>query len=162
MAELTPLEEKLAEVIGLAQASQQVTGKVAKLPEADDDVRELLERLGEDAKQVADRGQDIAASLEGRKTAIEDKARETKQELSEMAKTYLDGADVDALDGFEFLVMAEAGELGHVEVLEKINEQVRDEAIDDLVRFAKPIEERHVREVRERTLALAAQEGAEA
>ena len=29
-----------------------------------------------------------------------------------MAKTYL-GSDADALDGFEFLTMAEAGEVGH-------------------------------------------------
>lgn len=44
VAELSPLEEKLAEVIGLAQASQQVTGKVAKLPEADDDTQRLRAR----------------------------------------------------------------------------------------------------------------------
>ena len=29
-----------------------------------------------------------------------------------MARTYL-GDDADALDGFEFLTMAEAGEVGH-------------------------------------------------
>jgi hypothetical protein len=161
MADLTPLEEKLAEVIGLAQAATQVTGRVAKLAE-DDDTRGLLERMGQEAKETADRAEQVAEAREGRKTAIQGKARETKQELSEMAKTYLEGPDTDALDGFEFLVMAEAGEEGHVEVLEKINEVERDSAVDDLVRFAKPIQQRHVAQVRETTLALAAKEAQEA
>jgi hypothetical protein len=30
-----------------------------------------------------------------------------------MMETYLGGSDVDALGGFEFLTMAEAGEVGH-------------------------------------------------
>ena len=34
-----------------------------------------------------------------------------------MLEIYLD-ADSDVLDGFEFLTMAEAGEVGHWEVLE--------------------------------------------
>jgi hypothetical protein len=78
-----------------------------------------------------------------------------------MADSYLGGEDVDALDGFEFLSMAEAGELVHVEVIEKINETARDGDVDELVRFVKPIQERHVGVVRETTLALAAEEGAE-
>ncbi|HEU4659021.1 MAG TPA: hypothetical protein VFR97_15935 [Capillimicrobium sp.] len=160
MAELTPLDEKLAEVLGLAQAAADVTGKVAKLAE-DDETRSLLERMGEEAKETAQRAEQVADGREGRKTAIHDKARETKQELSEMAKTYLEGSDTDALDGFEFLVMAEAGEAGHVEVLEKINEHERDAQVDDLIRFAKPIQERHVAQVRETTLALAAKEAEE-
>lgn len=160
MAQLTPLDEKLAEVLGLAQAASQVTDKVAKLAE-DDSTRELLERMSAEAKETAEKAERVADAREGRKTAIHDKARETKQELAEMAKTYLDGSDTDELDGFEFLVMAEAGEIGHVEVLEKINETERDADVDELVRFVKPIQERHVAQVRETTLALAAKEAAE-
>jgi hypothetical protein len=160
MAELPPIDEKLAEVLGLAQAAQHVTDKVAKLAE-DDETKQLLEKMGQEAKETADRAQEIAATREGRKTAIEDKARETKLELQEMAKTYLDGEDTDELDGFEFLIMAEAGELGHVEVIERMNAEIGDKALDDLVRFVKPIQERHVRDVRETTLALAAEEATE-
>lgn len=72
MAELTTLEEKLAEVKGLAQAAQGATEKV-----------------------------------EG--------------EATEMMSTYL-GEESDGLDGFEFLTMAEAGEVGHRAVLGKLNE----------------------------------------
>jgi hypothetical protein len=160
MAELTPLEEKLAEVLGLAQAASKVTDDVAKLVE-EDEQRALLEKMSEEARETASRAEEIASSREGRKTAILDKARETKLELQEMADSYLGGEDVDALDGFEFLSMAEAGELAHVEVIEKINEKARDAEIDELVRFVRPIQERHVGEVRETTLALAAEEGEE-
>jgi hypothetical protein len=160
MAELTPLEEKLAEVLGLAQAAAKVTDDVAKLVE-EDEQRTLLAQMGEEARETASRAEEVASSRDGRKTAILDKARETKQELQEMADSYLGGEDVDALDGFEFLSMAEAGELAHVEVIEKINETAGDSDIDELVRFVKPIQERHVGAVRETTLALAAEEAQE-
>ena len=41
-----------------------------------------------------------------------------------MMTTYL-GDDADGLDGFEFLTMAEAGEVGHWAVLGKLNESGR-------------------------------------
>ena len=43
-----------------------------------------------------------------------------------MMSTYL-GDDADDLDGFEFLTMAEAGEVGHWSVLGKLNERAGDE-----------------------------------
>lgn len=160
MAELTPLDEKLAEVLGLAQAAQQATDKVAKLVD-EDDQRALLERMGREARETAERAERLAAAREGRKTAILEKARETKAEVNQMMKTYLDG-DADALDGFEFLSMAEAGELAHVEVIERINQVARDAEVDELVRFVKPIQQRHVEDVRETTLELAGEEAGEA
>jgi hypothetical protein len=54
--------------------------------------------------------------------------------------------------------MAEAGELAHVEVIEKMNEVVGEAEVDELVRFVKPIQERHVQAVRETTLSLAVEE----
>ena len=39
-----------------------------------------------------------------------------------MMQDYLD-SDSDALDGFEFLTMAEAGEVGHWEILKTLNER---------------------------------------
>ena len=53
----------------------------------------------------------LAGDFEGKKTAILDSARETKQEANEMMEAYL-GGENDPLDGFEFLTMAEAGEVG--------------------------------------------------
>ena len=55
--------------------------------------------------------------FEGKKTAILEEAQSTKGKGSDMMKTYLD-EDSEALDGFEFLTMAEAGEVGHWSILE--------------------------------------------
>ena len=63
---------------------------------------------------------DVETSSDGVKTAITGKARETKAEVNDFMKTYLE--DAEALDGLEFLSMAEAGELAHWEILAKLNE----------------------------------------
>ena len=115
MAELTVLETKLAEVIGLAQAAQGTGEKVSGLLD-DSDLKSELDRMQKEAEETERRGTELAENLDGKKTAILEKARETKQEATEMMRTYL-GADADGLDGFEFLTMAEAGEVGHWEVL---------------------------------------------
>jgi hypothetical protein len=157
MPELTPLDEKLAEVLGLAQAAQDATAKIAKLVEADE-ARSLLERMHGEATETRERCEAAVEQLDGRKTAIRDKARETKGEAQEMMKTYLSGDDVDGLDGFEFLVMAEAGELGHWEIVREMNEQVGDESIRRLSEFVLPIQERHLSDAREWSLRLAREE----
>src|SRR6185436_17875940 len=104
------------------------------------------ERMHEEATATRERCEAAIDDLEGRKTAIRDKARETKGEAEEMMKTYLSGDDVDGLDGFEFLVMAEAGELGHWEIVQEMNREVGDDAIRELADFALPIQERHFKD----------------
>ena len=111
MAELTPLDEKLGEVLGLAQAAQDATKTVAKLSDDEDRIARLDAMRG-DAEEVERRTLALIDGLEGKKTKIQELGRETKGEASEMMKTYL-GGDADELDGFKFLTMAEAGELGH-------------------------------------------------
>jgi hypothetical protein len=123
MAELTTLEEKLAEVLGLAQAAQGATEKV--------------EGMVED--------EEIAATLK----QMRDEAEETERrctEATEMMSTYL-GGESDGLDGFEFLTMAEAGEVGHWAVLGKLNESAQESEISQLVEWALPIQERHFADV---------------
>jgi hypothetical protein len=78
-----------------------------------------------------------------------------------MMKTYLSGADTDELDGFEFLIMSEAGELGHVEVIQAMNEQLGDPDVQQLVDFVLPIQQRHVEQVRAGALELAREEALE-
>ena len=157
MAELTQLEEKLAEVLGLSQAAQEATSKVRGLVE-DESVAQVLERMGQEAAETEERATALADSFDGKKTAILDKARETKSEGVEMMKTYLSGDDVDALDGFEFLVMAEAGELGHVEIVATMNEKAGDPGVQELIEFVQPIQERHMADTRAAALKLAAAE----
>jgi hypothetical protein len=153
MAELTTLEEKLAEVIGLAQAAQKTTEKVEGLVD-DEQIVANLRQMREEAEETERRGVEVAESRNGKKTAILEKAQETKGEASEMMETYL-GDDADGLDGFEFMTMAEAGEVGHWAVLKKLNEQAGEEQISELAEWALPIQERHFSETKERSLQLA-------
>jgi predicted phage tail protein len=153
MAELTTLEEKLAEVIGLAEAAQKATEKVEGLVD-DDSVASKLRQMREEAEETARRGTEVAEQRDGKKTAILEKAKETKGEASEMMETYL-GDDADGLDGFEFMTMAEAGEVGHWAVLRKLNEQAGEEQVSELVEWALPIQERHFSETKECALRLA-------
>lgn len=156
MAELTTLEEKLAEVTGLAKAAQEATQKVEGLVE-DDELASKLRQMREEAEQTEERCTAVADGRDGKKTAILEKAQETKNEAVEMMNTYL-GADSDDLDGFEFLTMAEAGEVGHWEILGKLNEKAGEDEIKQLVDWALPIQERHLADVRKGSLTLAAEE----
>ena len=159
MAELTNLEAKLGEVIGLAQAGQDATRKVKTLAQKEKK-RELVETLSQMAKEAAEtakRGNQLAGQFKGKKSAITEKARETKQKASEMMQTYLDD-EADALDGFEFLTMAEAGEVGHWTVVEKLNEDARNRELEELVQWVKPIQERHFQQAIEGSVMLARQE----
>jgi hypothetical protein len=158
MPALTTLDEKLGEVLGLAQAAQTATKKVATLArkEKDTELVEVLQQMADDAKTVEQRCKDVADKRDGMKTAITKKARETKTELTDFMKTYLE--DAEALDGLEFLSMAEAGELAHWEILATLNETAKDKAIEKLTKASLPIQERHVASVREHSLRLAAEE----
>jgi hypothetical protein len=159
MAELTNLESKLGEVVGLAMAAQEAGQKVARLAK-DDGNNELvskLERMREEAQQTEERGTEVAGSFDGKKTAILDEANEVKQKAKQMMKTYLDEAS-DALDGFEFLTMAEAGEVGHWEILGTLNERARNSEVSELVDWALPIQKRHLDTVRKASLELASEE----
>ena len=160
MAELTALESKIGEVLGLAMAAQDATAKVGKLVEEEgghDDLRSTLQRMAKEAKETEERTTDLASELDGKKTAILEKARETKQEATEMMSTYL-GDDADALDGFEFLTMAEAGEVGHWQVVGTMNERAQLPGLQELVRWAEPIQQRHFQQTLEGSVELAADE----
>src|SRR3954454_11975093 len=147
MAELTTLEEKLAEVLGLAQAAQEATEKVEGLVD-DEGVAENLRRMREEAAATERRCTEVADRRDGKKTAILEKAGETKGEASEMMGIYL-GDDADGLDGFEFMTVAEAGEVAPGGSRQKLNEKAGKEPIAELTRWALPIQERHFSDTRE-------------
>src|SRR2546430_1070390 len=156
MAELTVLESKLGEVMGLAMAAQGATDKVSKLveEEGDSELLQVLDRMKQEAAETEERCVERAEEFDGKKTAILEKAREVKQEATEMMRTYL-GDDADALDGFEFLTMAEAGEAGHWSIVEVLAQRARDAQTSKLAMWAKPIQERHFEQAKEGSLKLA-------
>jgi hypothetical protein len=158
MAQLTTLDEKLAEVLGLAQAAQAAAKKVATLArkEKETELVELMTQLEDQSAKIAQRCDVVAGSREGMRTAITKKARETKAEVNGFMKTYLE--DAEALDGLEFLSMAEAGEMAHWEILATLNETAKDRDVAGVVKFAVPLQQSHVDDVRTHALRLAAKE----
>jgi hypothetical protein len=156
MAELTPLDEKLAEVLGLAQAAQSATAHVAKM-EGADAFKDQLVRMSNDAVETERRTDSLIDSLKGRKTAIRDLAGETKSEAEEMMATYLEGEE-EALDGFEFLTMAEAGELGHWEIVRAMGNALSEAEVIELAHWAVNIQTDHFNGVRATSVTLAKDE----
>jgi len=156
MAELTNLESKLGEVTGLAMAAQAATKKVKTLCDEESLVVEL-ETMHAEAAETEERCTELAGSIDGKKTAILEEAQATKNKASEMMSTYLD-RDANALDGFEFLTMAEAGEVGHWTVLRTLAEKAQDSDVVRLTGWALPIQERHFADVKRASLALASEE----
>jgi hypothetical protein len=160
MAELTTLEAKLGEVTGLAMAAQDLTKKVAKLVEEEgehEDLVEALEGMRNEAAETERRCTEVAEGLDGKKTAVLEKARETKQEASKMASTYL-GDDSDALDGFEFMTMAEAGEVGHWSIVDRLARKAGKSELQELAAWAQPIQQRHFDQTLKGSLELAESE----
>jgi len=156
VAELTTLEEKIGEVLGLAMAAQGATDKVLKLVD-DEELAQRLRQTHEDAADIEQRTTKLVEDFDGKKTAILEKARETKQEATEMMSTYL-GSDADGLDGFEFLTMAEAGELGHWSVVAKMNEKAGNAQLRELTAWALPLQKKHLELALDGSLKLAAEE----
>jgi hypothetical protein len=156
MAELTKLETKLAEVIGLAMAAQGATEKVEKLVD-DKPLVKTLRTMRKEAAEAEKRGTQVAGALQGKKGAVLKEARSVKRKANEMMSDYLERGS-DGLDGFEFLTMAEAGEVGHWAVLGELNKKARNREIGELVRWQLPIQRRHLKEAQQGSLALAGKE----
>src|SRR5579875_3684231 len=99
MAELTHLDEKLAEVLGLARAAQAATQRVGTLARREElsELADVMEAMGDQAAELEQRCQAAADKGEGMKTAIAEKAGETNAEVTEFMRTYLE--DAEALDG---------------------------------------------------------------
>src|SRR5436853_54744 len=81
-------------------------------PDSDSGLAATLTKMNQEAAETETRCAEVAANFNGKKTAITEEARTTKHKGTEMLKTYLD-EDANALDGFEFLTMTEAAEVGH-------------------------------------------------
>jgi hypothetical protein len=156
MAELTQIETKVAEVIGLAQAAQGAIDKVSGLVD-DEQLKQQLEQVKQEAVETEERTTQVIEGFDGKKTAILEKARETKQEATEMMQTYL-GSDADALDGFEFLTMAEAGEVGHWQVLGVMNQKAGISQLQEIIEWVTPIQEKHFQQALTGSTQLAAEE----
>jgi hypothetical protein len=158
MATLTKLESKLAEVLGLAMASQDAVDTVTDMLDDDEHgLAPMLEQMRAEARETQERLTELAGTFDRKKTAILTAAKETKAEAVEMMETYLQGED-DALDGFEFLTMAEAGEVGHWLVVSKLNQKADNPQVGTLADWAIAIQQRHFQDVLDGAVQLAGDE----
>jgi hypothetical protein len=156
VAELRKLESKLAEVMGLAMAARAATERVqVLLGDGDSGLAATLKKMNQEASETETRCLDVAANFEGKRSSSQEQARSTSQKGAEMLKSYLD-PNADALDGFEFLTIIEAAEVGHWNVLKVMNDRAGDQAITELVTWALPIQERHYSDASESAKQLAA------
>ena len=118
--------------------------------------------MRKEAAQAEKDGTAVAASLNGKKSKILAEARSVKTKGATMMKTYLERGS-DDLDGFEFLTMAEAGEVGHWSVLQELNKQARHPGVRRSSSSTHlPIQKRHLKDVMAASLQLAAKEDANA
>ena len=156
MAELTNLETKLGEVIGLAMASQATIERVEKLNK-DRTLGKQLKTMRTEAALAEKQGTALAGTFNGKKNKILGEARSVKKKGGEMMRAYLERGS-DALDGFEFITMAEAGEVGHWQVLEQMAKQSKHAGVRDLVKTQLPIQKRHLKEAMAASMTLAAKE----
>ena len=156
MAKLTSIDTKLAEVIGLAMAAQDATKKVEKMVD-DSELAGQLETMRDEAAMAEKDGTDLAGELKGKKAAILREARSAKKKATSMMSDYLEKSS-DALDGFEFLTMAEAGEVGHWSVLGEMAKTTRNGQVRTLVSKHLPIQKRHFKDVQAGSLKLAREE----
>jgi hypothetical protein len=153
MAELTKMETKLAEVIGLAMAAQDATTKVGKLVK-DRELAGQLRTMTTEAAAAEKDGTELAAGLRGKKGAVMTEARSVKKKAAKMMSDYLEKSS-DGLDGFEFLTMAEAGEVGHWSVLGEMAKSAGNRDVRALVGKHLPIQKRHLRDATAGSLKLA-------
>jgi hypothetical protein len=158
MAQLTNIESKLAEVLGLAAAAKVAAERVKSMLDPDErDLASALDQMREESAETEQRCTDLAGGFDGKKTAILDAGRETRGEAEQMMQTYL-ADEEEALDGFEFLTMAEAGEVGHWAILRKLNERAGNGELQELIDWALPTQQAHLSAVLENSLVLAGRE----
>ena len=159
MAKLTPLDEKLAEVLGLAQAAQDATTTVAKL--ADDDAIEAPARpdVPRTRRRPSSGRSRSSTASRARRREIREKGPETKARGDRDDEGPISRDDPDELDGFEFLTMAEAGELGHWEIVREISTRKGGGDALELAEWAVPDPAASHRDPRARVLARAGGRG---
>lgn len=149
-------ETKLGEVMGLAMAAQPATAKAQELlGGGTSGLAATLNKMNHEASETepaALRSPPISkARRRPSRTRLDPSTKKAPR-----FKTSLD-ADSGALDGFEFLIMAEAAEVGHWSTLQVMNERVGDQAITELVTWALPSQQRHYSDASEGAKQLAAE-----
>lgn len=141
---LTPLQEKLGEVLGLALAAPVVVAKVEERVE-EAELRRGLAAMRREAEALRGRCAQIAAAWGGEtRWDVLSHAEYVQRKAGAMAHAWFKAA-TDAVQAYEFLAMGEAGELAATAALGAAN-RGGEAAVAALVAWALPIQERHLQE----------------
>ena len=141
MAELTTLESSIGQVLGLAMASQTASERVAELAGEEPGLVHVVTDICAEAVETQVRCMAVVSGIQSRKAAVMREASRTWRRSGRRMRVYID-ADAGALDGFEYMTMAEADEVGHWSVLEQISGGQPELA--ELCRWAIQVHEQHV------------------
>lgn len=160
MTQLTALEEALAEALGLARAARDATAR-ARRGVSDSDVARTLSAIRAESAEMARRIDEVVAARDGTKTAIRARARTRAREAREGMSEWVRG-DIRPVRGVEGLAVAEATELASLDILGGLGLAAGDAAVVALVEWALPLQRRHVADVRDAGIVLAAQVDPEA
>jgi hypothetical protein len=138
MAELTPLQEKLAEVLGLARAAPVVLATV----EARDD-EAALAGVRADEEEVRARCAAIAAGWGDEvRWGVLAHADYVERKAAAQRHAWV-RAGTDSVQAYELMAAAEAGALAATAALGALN-RGGEAAIESLVGFALPAQQRHL------------------
>jgi hypothetical protein len=138
VAELSRLQEQLAEVLGLALAAPVVLDRVEERDDGAD-----VDALRREAREVQARCAAIAEAWGGElRWDVLSHAAYVDRKAGELLKAWVK-AGTDAVQRWEFLAMAEAGELAATAALGALN-RGGERAIEELVDYALPVQERHL------------------
>lgn len=142
MGELTPLQEKLGEVHGLALAAPALVARVAGRVD-DASLRRRLRALEVDALDLQERCARVAAAWgEDAYWDVLAHAATVERKAAELATAWF-RAGTDAVRAYELLAMAEAGELAATLALQALGEG--DGEVAKLAAHALAVQERHLR-----------------
>lgn len=154
MAELTPVQEKLAEALALALAAEAVTEKCEERVE-DPVLVETLRTMRQEARETQARITGVAGRyVEEEQWEIHAHAAYVQRKAGEMANAWFKLA-TDGIQAFQFLSMGEAGEVATWAALAQLDGGA-DPAVAELCAWAMPIQERHLKDAFEGTARLAA------
>jgi hypothetical protein len=150
------LEEKLAEVIGLAQAAGQATARVSESV-GKGGLRALLGRLHEESTEIAQRSIEVGKGRGGdARHLFETAAKTREQAIEEMSGCF--AGDAGRLNGFEFLVLSKAREADSWSTLGRLSGKAGESAVGRLVDWALPLQEAQLGDLRDASLELASDE----
>ncbi len=153
VAELTVVQEKLAEALGLALAAEIATGRVEERVHDDALVEALLE-MRRDARELQARIDGVASRYEDEVYwELHAHAAYVQRKAGEMAGAWFKAA-TDGVQALQFLAMGEAGEVATWAALAQLNGQW-DPAVTELCEWALAVQERHLKDALEGVVRLA-------